>query len=130
MVATVVLPQITKAQYQTVFPFMNNVSQSSYFLPSNMPKSNLIIGLPALSNVYAGFLNDGPKIKDIYSGNTLYLTRIPENVKDRGAIYGFESQVDLISIRFRTRKMFWGIGSSLNNSFNASRYILKPNKIK
>jgi outer membrane protein OmpA-like peptidoglycan-associated protein len=119
MVATVVLPQITKAQYQTVFPFMNNVSQSSYFLPSNMPKSNLIIGLPALSNVYAGFLNDGPKIKDIYSGNTLYLSRIPENVKDRGAIYGFESQVDLISIRFRTGKMFWGIGSSLSTSFNA-----------
>lgn len=84
-----------------------------------MPKSNLVIGLPALSNLYVGFLNDGPKVKDIYSGSTLFLTRIPANVKDRGAIYGFENQVDLISFRFRTRKMFWGIGSTLNTSFNA-----------
>jgi len=118
-VAVIFAPTVVKAQYQTVFPFLTGVSQSSYLMPTNTPQSTVVIGLPAISNFYLGFLNDGPKYNDFISGKIIDLNKIPGAVKERGAYYGFENQVDLLHIRFQTRKMFWGLSSSINTQINA-----------
>lgn len=104
-------------QQEVTLPFMPNISQSSAIFPTNRPKYDVVIGLPGVSGVYLGMQNSAFSIGDIYENKTIFPSRLP-GLTSGGNYLSLRNEVDLLHVRFRTRKLFWSVGGAVETQAN------------
>ncbi|MCC5921621.1 MAG: DUF5723 family protein [Cyclobacteriaceae bacterium] len=125
------------AQVEHTLPFMEDVLQSTYVMPNNVPEHKVSIGLPILSSSYFNFGNSAASLGDISSRGDDGVRRIRLNdltnyTRSDNQLHAW-THLDLFSLRFKAANSFISFNvtdrfqSRLNYTDNMADLLINGN---
>ena len=124
------------AQINSQLPFIPEIPQSLIFRPSAFPQNKLYIGIPFLSNLNVGFVNNGLNYHDAYSktatGAYIDLAILMNQLNSKN-ILSLEYNFDIISLGYKLKKSYLSFNMSekgaalFHYSDNLMNFIYKGN---
>ncbi len=104
------------AQSQMLLPYNDILFQSTWENPAVRPMHRFSVGLPILSSVEAGVINNGFKLSDVSEKDgewlNVDLAKVIDALRDGRAYQQYaETQIDLLHFRMKWRDYFFWLGA-------------------